>query len=114
MSVINTSGLRPLGRAVLVKYYVPEQKASKIVIPENFVDRSNAVEQRAQVIAVGPACWPDEEARAKPGDHVLISRMAGYQCDGPADGEKYRMVNDRDIFAAITESGIAAMEAKNG
>lgn len=112
--VRNTSGLRPLGRAVLVEYYVPEQKSSTIVIPENYTDRVNSLEQRAQVIAVGPACWPDEPPRAKVGDHVLISKMAGYQCDGPADKRKYRLVNDRDIFAAITSDGIAAMEARNG
>lgn len=110
----NRSGIRPLGRAVLVEFYIPEQRASSIVIPESVQDRANAVEQRAQVIEVGPSCWPDEPARAKPGDTVLISRMCGYACDGPADGKKYRLINDRDIFAGFTAAGVAAMEAKNG
>lgn len=98
----NRSGLAPLGRAVLVEYYVPEQKASSIIIPESVQDRVNSVEQRARVIEVGPACWPDEPHRAAPGDYVLISRMAGYACVGPADGKPYRLVNDRDIFARLT------------
>lgn len=110
----NTSGLRPLGRAVLVKYYVPERKQSVIALPEAVQDRGDAVEQRAQVVAVGPGCWPDEPARAKPGDYVLIARMAGYATKGPADEQPYRLVNDRDIFAGITESGLAAMEARHG
>jgi co-chaperonin GroES (HSP10) len=98
----NTSGLRPLGRAVLVEYHTPERKESLIHIPDSVVDRVNAVEQRAVVIAVGPACWPDEPPRAKPGDVVLISKMAGYQCRGK-DGKPYRLVNDRDLFCGITD-----------
>ena len=35
-------------------------------------------------------------------DRVLIARMAGYAAIGPADGRRYRLVNDRDIFAQIT------------
>ena len=64
----NKSGLKPLGRAVLVKYYdVPERKNSLIVIPENFQERQMMMDQRALVVEVGPACWPDEPPRAKPG-----------------------------------------------
>ena len=101
----NMSGLKPLGRAVLVEYYEPERKSGMIHIPETVQDRVNAVEQRARVVEVGPACWPDEPPRAKPGDYVLISRMAGYQTKGPRDGQSYRLVNDRDIFAGITYLG---------
>ena len=99
--VKNTSGLIPLGRAVLVEYYEPERKDSLIIIPDNVQDRAVLLEQRARVIALGSACWPDEPPRAKPGDLVLISRMAGYSCRGPGDKKPYRFVNDRDIFAGI-------------
>jgi len=103
MNVVNESGLAPLGRAVLIEHYEPEKKTSLIEIPDIVKDRTLMVEQRAIVIEVGPACWPDEPARAKPGDKVLISKMAGYMALGPADGKRYRIVNDRDIFAAITK-----------
>lgn len=99
----NKSGLEPLGRAVLVEHYEPEKKDSLIELPDTIKDRSLMVEQRAVVVSVGPACWPDEPARARVGDKVLISRMAGYMAVGPADGRRYRLVNDRDIFAKITE-----------
>lgn len=112
--VENTSGLRPLGRAVLVEYWEPERKKSTIIIPESHVDRVNAVEQRARVIEVGPACWPEEPMpRAKAGDYVLISRMAGYQCDGILDKKKYRFINDRDVFAALTPEAVYTMEAQH-
>lgn len=103
----NTSGLEPLGRAVLVEYYQPERKESVIFIPDQVSDHSNMIEQRAVVVAIGPACWPDEPARAKVGDRVLISKMAGYAAVGPTDGKRYRFINDRDIFAKITGDGHA-------
>lgn len=105
--VRNTSGLRPLGRAVLIRYYEPERKDALIVIPTSVQRKANMVEQRAQVIEVGECCWPDEPARAKPGDYVLISYAAGYQCHGPADGKLYRLINDKDIFCQLTYLGAA-------
>lgn len=99
----NNSGLKPLGRAVLVEHYEPEKRGSLIEIPDIVKERTLMVEQRAIVIEVGPACWPDEPPRAQPGDRVLISKMSGYMAKGPADGKTYRLINDRDIFAAITK-----------
>ncbi len=98
----NRSGVRPLGRAVLVEYYEPERKETRIIVPETVREKEVLVEQRAVVIEIGPACWPDEPARARPGDRVLIAKFSGYALRGPADGKLYRMVNDRDIFALIT------------
>lgn len=99
----NTSGLKPLGRAVLLKHYEPERKESMIVLPDTVKDRTLMVEQRAVVIELGPNCYPDEPPRCQVGDKVLISKMAGYLAVGPADGQRYLMVNDRDIFAQITK-----------
>lgn len=105
----NSSGVRPLGCAVLVEYYEPERKASAIFIPESVRQGEVLVEQRAVVVEVGPECWLTEtRPRAKIGDRVLIARMSGYALKGPADGRLYRIVNDRDIFAAITHEGAAA------
>lgn len=98
----NESGLSPLGRAVLVEYYEPERKESMIVIPDNVKDRTTMVEQRATVVECGPVCWPDEPRRASPGDRVLIAKYSGYAAIGPADGKRYRIINDRDVFAKIT------------
>lgn len=101
----NPSGVRPLGRAVLVEYYEPERRNTTIYIPESVRKGETLVEQRAVVVEIGVACWPDEPPRAKVGDRVLIARMSGYALTGPADGKLYRIVNDRDIFAQITHEG---------
>jgi co-chaperonin GroES (HSP10) len=99
----NASGLQPLGRAVLVKPYEPEKKNSLIVMPDAVNERLQMLDTRATVVAIGPACWPDEPPRAKVGDKVLISRMAGTIVKGTADGVMYRAINDRDIFMEIVE-----------
>jgi co-chaperonin GroES (HSP10) len=60
------------------------------------------VETRAIVIEVGPEAWKDEaKPRAEPGDKVLISKFAGVMATGTADGAKYRLINDNDIYCAI-------------
>lgn len=98
----NESGLKPLGRAVLIQPYTPERKESVIVLPDQVQATQQMVDQRAVVIEVGPNAWCDEPTpRAKPGDKVLVARYAGFMATGTSDGNQYRFVNDRDIFAAI-------------
>lgn len=102
----NKSGLHPKGRAVLVKPYTPETKKSIIELPQSVKERQDTIEQRAVVIEVGIAAWHDEIVqghgpRAIPGEHVMISGFAGVMAVGTKDGQQYRFVNDRDIFAGI-------------
>lgn len=105
-SRINTSGLMPLGHAVLVEPYEPEIKGGMIVIPEQVQQGMRAVDQRAVVIEVGPCAWEDEKVpRAMPGDRVLIAKFTGFIASKPItkDGKTYRIVNDRDVFCRINE-----------
>lgn len=100
----NPSGLKPVGRAVLVKPYKVEEKIGSIIIPTSVQEKDQLAEQRAVVIQVGPTAWAGEpEPRALPGDKIYFSKWAGYNTVGPADGELYRVVNDSDIFMVITE-----------
>lgn len=99
----NKSGLRPLGRAILLDPLesLPEFKATKIVIPDTVKDRVSLAEQQAIVVAVGPEAWKDEkEPRAKPGDRVMVSKYAGTFVPGK-DGKTYRAVNSNDVFLGI-------------
>ena len=100
----NTSGLLPCGRAVLVKPYQPDIAAGSIIIPDTIKVTTQILEQRATVVAIGPEAWKGEDGpRAKVGQKVLISAYAGYMAKGSGDGEQYRFVNDRDIFATIED-----------
>lgn len=99
----NQSGLEPRGVAVLIKGYEPERKGAQIVLPDSVQGRMSMVDNRAVVVAVGPSAWHDEPSpRAAVGDKVLVTKFAGFMAKGPKDGEMYRLVNDRDIFCAIT------------
>lgn len=99
----NKSGLEPRGVAVLIKAYEPERRHALIALPPDVQGRMSMVDNRAVVIAVGPSAWHDEpQPRAQVGDRVLVTKFAGFMAKGPADGEMYRLVNDRDIFCAIT------------
>jgi len=103
MPTENGSGLKPVGRAVLVQTYEPELKSSVIEIPAFAKERMAMLDQRAQVVEIGENAWYDEPGpRACVGDKVLIAKFAGYMAVGPADGKPYRLINDRDIFACIT------------
>ena len=102
----NTSGLEPLGRAVLVRMIeIEDMKASLIKIPDHVRANSSVMEQRAEVLAIGPECWSDEKSpRAAVGDKVFVTKFAGFITRGPADEKLYRLVNDRDIFCKITKT----------
>ncbi len=100
----NTSGLRPLGHAVLTEPY--ESQTTSILIPDGVKEREVMVEQRVTVVEAGAEAWKEEKSpRAVPGDRVLVSKFAGHIAIGPADGRRYRVVNDRDIFLQIEDNG---------
>lgn len=102
------SGLVPLGHAVLCLPYEPEFAASVIIIPPTAAERSIMVETRAHVLMVGARAWDTEGApRAWPGDKVFVSKLGGAILHG-ADGRKYRMVNDQDIYCRIDREPSAA------
>lgn len=106
MQVENTSGLIPVGHAVLVRYLddAVAPKESLIHIPESVRERHLMLEQKAVVVEVGRMAWSEEgEPRAQAGDIVMISKMAGIQAKGPGDGLSYRFINDRDVFAIVKE-----------
>ncbi len=99
----NTSGVHPLGHAVLLKTY--EMKTGRIELPESVRDRLVMAEQRATVVEVGPCAWEEEirnghPPRALPGEKVMFSKYAGFAVPGD-DGTTYRVVNDRDIFMKV-------------
>lgn len=109
----NTSGLKPLGRAVLMQPYGVEEKTSGgIIVPESVRVKDQLAEQRAVVVEIGPNAWPGEPPRCRVGDKILFSKWAGHQCVGPDDGQTYRVVNDNDIFMQITSESVVPTRAE--
>ena len=102
----NKSGLRALGKAVLIKPYTPERKGGLIELPQFAETRLALADNRAVVVQVGDDAWSDEpKPRAQPGDKVLVTKFAGFMAVGPLDNEQYRLVNDRDVFCQIVDEG---------
>ena len=105
----NQSGLSPRGHAVLIRTETAEPKKDSVIqLPESVQTRMGMVDNRAVVVAIGPAAWSDEpEPRASVGDTVLVTKFAGFMATG-ADGQQYRLINDRDIFCAVISPEVLA------
>ena len=107
--MINESGLKPLGRCVLVKPEVLDIEKGLIKVLDSTVNEGHMLQMRVVVVEVGPHAWHDEpEPRAKPGDVVMVAKMSGALVTG-LDDKKYRAINDRDIFI-----GVVGKENGNG
>ena len=101
--IVNKSGLKPVGRAVLVLPYEPQKESSIIVLPESVRERAILLDMRVTIIEIGPEAWSDEKVpRCKVGDRVLVAKHSGAFMRGTLDDVQYRIVNDRDIFTVIT------------
>lgn len=101
----NTSGLIPLGRAVLVEPLDSDEiKSTVLAIPQTAKERMLMAEQKALVIAIGPEAWREENVpRAEVGQLVMIAKYAGTMTVGPKDKKQYRVVNANDLFLRIEE-----------
>lgn len=99
---MNESGLHPVEFKILVKLDTVDEKSSGgIIIPATLRDKQQMMQVEATLIAYGgnafedwKGCIPDA------GDHIYVGRAAGYQVRG-VDGEKYQLMNDKDIAAII-------------
>lgn len=105
-TLTNASGLRPKGHAVLGLPYEVPKKDSRIVLPDAVKERTQMLQDRVRVVAIGAACWNDEpEPRARVGDLVLIPYLSGRMVRG-RDGVLYRVINDKDVIAETDEFDI--------
>ena len=91
--------LKPMGKRLVLKEYEKEEKtASGIVIP------SSAQEQPeyAEVVAIGDAVMKKDKYKdINVGDKVMYSKYSGTEIE--LDGEKYIIVEAKDILAKIEE-----------
>lgn len=100
----------PVGHKILVKV---EEADLKTDWGFEVVSENKRLENAAQIIgelhSVGSQAWkafgPDfsGEPWAKVGDKVLFAKYAGEVVTDPETEEQYRMMNDDDIIAVVTE-----------
>lgn len=102
----NSSGFVPCEFNVIVKPDpVEERTAGGLIKPETTKDREEFSTTKATIVAVAPMAfnddvWPGDMAKPDAGTRCLIAKHAGAVVDGD-DGEKYRIVKDKDVVALI-------------
>jgi chaperonin GroES len=123
---MNKSGIYPSGNRILIKPDALEEKTEGgIIIPPKERERHQQAQTAGILIAVGPDAWShmtkktyrviDGELRlvemetsgysdpfAEEGDRVTFARYGGLQVRGE-DGEMYRILNDEDITARVSD-----------
>ena len=113
MTVVNEAGIRPLEFRVLVKPDQTEQVTQGgIYIPDNTHEREGFAQVKGTLVAYGDSAFQDwseqERTDLQPGARVYYSKYQGIMVNG-ADGDDYRLMNDKDIGAIIqTESAGAS------
>lgn len=109
---LNTSGLVPLDKRVIVKKDPPDEKKGSLIIPESVRQKEKFAMTKATVVAVGTHAWGEAGYDAQrfglefdapaPGDRVKIGRYAGDNFDGD-DGQEYTILNDEDVLGFLGE-----------
>lgn len=109
-------GIAPVEFKVLVKPSAVEvdpalarAKAAGIQLPQDVLERELMAQIVAELLAVGGNAFEDwKPPIPKVGDTVLIAKYSGISVKG-ADGEEYRMLNDKDISGIITDEGVSRL-----
>ncbi len=103
----NTSGIKPVECRVLVlPDPVDEKTKGGIILPPRNQEQQQASAVKGTFIAAGGLAfddWKTDKEAVQPGDRVLFSKYAG-QVTPADDGKEYRLCNDSDIVAVLTQT----------
>jgi chaperonin GroES len=102
----NTAGIEPLEYKVLIKPnldgngFLQSKTGFTLIKPIETQERDEHASMEGELIAVSPTAFTYEENVTKPnvGSTVIFARYSGITVEG-ADGEKYRLMNDKDVVA---------------
>lgn len=109
----NKSGIAPCEYKCLIKQDAVEDtdptlksaKAAGLALPEEFKSREQMGGVRGRLIAIGGNAFQDwKPPLPKPGDRIYTAKYAGIEVEGE-DGQKYRIINDKDITGIIGRAG---------
>jgi chaperonin GroES len=99
--------IKPCGHRVLVKVQQTERKtASGIVLPDSAVEKNQRDQVKGIIVEIGRTAWKafdDGEPWAVVNDLVLFSRYGG-KIVFDDDGTEYRILQDEDVVAIVSEA----------
>jgi co-chaperonin GroES (HSP10) len=100
----NTSGLVPCEYKILIDPEEVEQKsAGGIVLAPATTEKEKMAQVRGTLVAVGGNAFEDWLPPVPGvGDKIWYAKYAGYVIKG-IDGKEYRLANDKDCAAIVTE-----------
>jgi co-chaperonin GroES (HSP10) len=100
---MNSSGISVSGDRVLVLVEdLEEITEGGIIIAESALKQHGMSNVFGKLIDVGPDCWDDRtEVYADIGDRIVFAKFGGLFITGE-DGIEYRIFNDTDIIARVT------------
>lgn len=103
----NKSGINPTEFKVLILPKPVEEKSKGgIILPDETKEREQFAQLEGTIIEASPLAFTYHDGTVaafnppKAGDRVLFAKYSGAVAKG-ADGETYRIVNDKDICAVL-------------
>lgn len=99
----NRSGIKPVGYRVLVRPDpIDSMTKGGIYIPPTELEKHSNAQTLGTLVAHGDNAWDQWSAKwAAPGDRVMFAKYGGLDLRG-ADGEVYRLLNDQQITAVVS------------
>ncbi len=103
---MKSSGIDPIVYNVVVKpEKVAEQTKGGILIPDAARERDQYGEHKGVLTAISPMAfsfveWPTYAPKPQVGQRVIFVKYAGTLVQG-ADGEDYRVMNDKDVLGVL-------------
>lgn len=100
----NPSGWEPVEFNCVVRVdKIQEKTKGGIFLPDEAKEADKHSSTEAELIAVSPVAftyetWPDDSAKPKAGDRILMAKYAGSMIKNDADTD-YRIIKDKDILA---------------
>jgi co-chaperonin GroES (HSP10) len=98
--------VKPAGHRVLVKADEVDEKNGSLFLPPDVRQKMGDAQIFGTIVALGPTAWKafdDGEPWAKIGDRVAFAKYGGFIIQDPGTKEQFRLLNDEDICAIITQ-----------
>ena len=98
--------IEPIEYNVVVQQDVVEERtAGGLIRPDDARDLEQFRQTRGVIVRSSPMAftfedWPADAEKPKEGDRIVFSTGAGVEVK--EDGEKFRILKDRDILAVLT------------
>lgn len=98
---MNQSKIQPREFKILVfPEVVEERSAGGIILAQTTKEKEQMAQVKGKLVAAGGNAFEDWADPPEIGSTVYIGKYAGYTVKG-ADGQEYRLCNDKDIAATI-------------